>query len=212
MTPAPPGTGRRARALLRRWRALAALAVLLLGVGALWPLPDELAHPRREGSLRLLDRNGRLLREVPSSRNGVSRWLSLDEVPGIVLDATLLAEDRRFWYHPGVDPVAVLRSAWVNLRAGRIRMGGSTLTQQLVRNLRPRTSSGLAAKAREAWDAVRMELRFSKREILEAWLNRVPYGRGTYGLEAASWRYFEKPASRLSAAEAATLAVLPRAP
>lgn len=197
----------------RRSRVLArVLLLLLVGVLVGWPLPEELARPHQEASLILLDRHGEVLREVPSSRNGVSRWVSLDQVAPVLVQATILAEDRRFHLHPGVDPLALLRSAWINLRAGRVLTGGSTLTQQLVRNLRPAGPRGVGTKILEAWEAVRMEVHFSKAEILEAYLNRVPYGNGAYGIEAASRRYFQKSASRLSPAEAAALAVLPRAP
>ncbi|MGI5844590.1 MAG: penicillin-binding protein 1C [Candidatus Xenobium sp.] len=196
----------------RRWGLALVLVLLLVGVLVGWPLPEELARPHQEASLILLDRHGEVLREVPSSRNGVSRWVSLDQVAPVLVQATILAEDRRFHLHPGVDPLALLRSAWINLRAGRVLTGGSTLTQQLVRNLRPPRSRGLGTKILEAWEAVRMEVRFSKTEILEAYLNRIPYGNGAYGVEAASRRYFQKSASLLSPAEAAALAVLPRAP
>lgn len=195
----------------RLGRALA-LTLLLAGLLAAWPLPEELARPRQEASLVLLDRHGEVLREVPSTRNGVSRWVGLDQVAPALVQATILAEDRRFYLHPGVDPLALMRAAWLNLRSGRVLSGGSTLTQQLVRNLRPTRPRGLGTKLLEAWEAVRMEVRFSKAEILEAYLNRIPYGNGAYGIEAASWRYFRKSASLLSPAEAAALAVLPRAP
>ncbi len=199
--------------MIRRRRRRILLALLAAGLILLgWPLPQELARPRQEGSVTLLDRNGQTLRVVTSSRNGVGRWVDLDRVAPVAVQATLLAEDRRFWYHPGLDPAAMLRSLWINLRAGRILTGGSTLTQQLARSLRPPRPRGLASKTLEAWDAVRLEVHFSKREILEAWLNRVYFGNGAYGLEAASWRYFQRPSAHLSAAQAATLAILPRAP
>lgn len=185
------------------------VGLLLAGLAlALWPLPEELAQPRQEGSVRLLDRHGNLLREVPSSRNGVSRWVPLEEMAPTLVEATLLAEDRRFWWHPGVDPLAVARSAWINVRSGRVLTGGSTITQQLVRNLLPERPGKLA----EALYAIRLELRMTKREVLEAYLNRIPYGRGAYGVGAAAEAWFGKPAGSLSPAEAATLAILARAP
>lgn len=195
---------------MTRRRLLGAVAALLVaGLAlALWPLPEELARPRREGSVRLLDRHGARLREVPSSRNGVARWVPLEDMPPTLIEATLLAEDRRFWWHPGVDPLALARSALINLKAGRVLTGGSTLTQQLVRNLLPERPG----KAMEALYALRLELRSTKRDLLEAWLNRIPYGRGAYGVGAAAEAWFGKPVGALSPAEAATLAILVRAP
>ncbi len=189
-----------------------ALAALLAAVAFLAPpLPEELAQPKRVLSRQLTDREGRPLREVLSSAAGVSRWVALDEISPFLVNATLCSEDRRFWWHPGVDPVACLRALRSNVRAGRVVEGGSGLTQQLVRNLRS-TGRDLRGKAVEAYWAVRLSLVASKATVLEAYLNRVPYGQQCYGVEAAAQHYFARPARELSLAQAAFLAVLPRSP
>jgi penicillin-binding protein 1C len=208
----PRGTVRLRLPLWGRRLRLAGLG-LLLALGALFalPLPAGLRHPRQGGSLQILDRQGRLLREVLSPRYGSSRWVALEDISPYLVAATLAAEDRRFFYHPGVDPLAVARAAWANLRAGAIVQGGSTLTQQLVRNLTP-LPRGLGGKVLEACYAVRLEAALSKHDILELYLNRVPYGNQAWGVGAAAQLYFAKAPSQLSLAEAAWLAVLPRAP
>lgn len=162
-------------------------------------------------NLRLLDRQGRLLRVVSPEANLQTRR-SLDQISPYLVQATLASEDRRFFSHPGIDPLAIGRAARHNWRAGRIVEGGSTLTQQLVRRLRPASDRGWKTKVGESYWALRLERSHSKREILEAYLNLAPYGMQTYGIEAASQLYFNKPASQLSLAESSFLAVLPRAP
>jgi len=191
------------------------LALAVLGAAVAFvapPLPPELAQPKRVLSRQLTDREGRPLREVLSSAAGVSRWVPLEEISPFLVRATLASEDRRFYLHPGLDPVACLRAFRSNWRAGHVVEGGSTLTQQLVRNLRPGSSRDLRGKLAEAYWATRLELASSKRAILEAYLNRVPYGQQCYGAEAAAQHYFARPARELSLAQAAMLAVLPRSP
>ena len=125
------------------------------------------------------------------------------------MQATVLAEDRRFFEHPGIDLRALARAVRDNLRAGRIVSGGSTITQQLVHNALGFPRRNPLLKLLEAFEAVRWELHLSKPEILEAYLNRVPYGNQTFGAEAAAQLYFGKSCAVLSAAEAALLAGIP---
>jgi 1A family penicillin-binding protein len=136
----------------------------------------------------------------------------LDEVSPLMVQALLAVEDRRFFSHHGLDPVRIVGAAWQNIRAGKIRAGGSTITQQLARaaQLSPRRT--FERKLREAMIASRLEQRYSKHEILEAYLNTVYFGEGYYGVEAASRGYFGKSAANLDAAEAALLAALVRSP
>lgn len=183
---------------------LAPLAVLSAVLAAAEP---ALAPPP---AVEVLDRRGRVLRtalpedlySVPVPLSEVSPWATI---------ATLAAEDRRFYEHPGVDVRAVARAVWQDARAGRAVSGGSTITQQLVRALAPRPRT-LAGKMTEAWRALSLERRASKREILEAYLNRAPYGRGTRGIEAAARAYFGVPARDLTLGQAALLAGLPKCP
>ena len=138
--------------------------------------------------------------------------VTLDQVSPLMIQALMAVEDQRFFSHNGLDPIRIAAAAWRNLRAGRIREGGSTITQQLARaaQLSPRRT--FERKIREAMIASRLEQRYSKQEILEAYLNTVYFGEGYYGVEAASRGYFGKPASELDVAEAALLAALVRSP
>lgn len=149
--------------------------------------------------LRIFDEGERCL---PVTLNDVSPWIIL---------CTLAAEDKRFWDHHGVDAQAVMRALWQNARAGKVVSGGSTLTQQLVRQLEPRPR-GLWGKVEEAWKALRLEHGESKTEILEKYLNSVFYGNGARGIEAASKTYFNLPCRELSLAQSALLAGLPKSP
>jgi len=126
--------------------------------------------------------------------------------------ALVLFEDRHFFYHPGVNPYSLFRAALMNIKAGKIIAGGSTLTMQVIRISRKGRSRNIYEKIIEIILATRLELRCSKHQILELYAAHAPFGGNTIGLEAASWRYFNRSAENLSWAEAATLAVLPNAP
>ena len=175
------------------------------------PLPKNDFSKQSVHSLRVFDRNGILLREFLNDEDGRGQWKPLNQIAPEMINATIAVEDRRYWFHPGVDPFAIVRAVFENIRAGGMKVGGSTITQQVIRNIyhRPRT---LASKAIEAWQALRLERMMTKREILEQYLNRAPYGNQLIGIEAASRYYFQKPAADLSLAEAAFLAGLPNAP
>ncbi len=191
------------------------LGMLALGYWALAaPLPSQYCDLKADISLHLVDRFGEPLRSESRERPGTERWISLNEIPKNLQTAILIAEDRRFRRHPGVDPLAIARAAKQNLQHRRVVSGASTITQQLLRTLDPdpnrvRTWSDKLAEA--SW-AFRLERRFSKDEILEAYLNRVPLGGTIYGVEEASSTYFGKPCKALSLAESAMLAVLIRGP
>ena len=132
-------------------------------------------------------------------------------VPLRYATALVQFEDRAFWWHPGVNPLALLRAVRDNARSGHVVSGGSTLTMQVIRLSRQKERT-LWQKVIEAIQATRLEFRYSKPEILALYAAHAPYGGNVVGLEAAAWRYFGRPASELSWAEAATLAVLPNAP
>jgi penicillin-binding protein 1C len=175
------------------------------------PLPKEDFSKESVHSLRVYDRNGILLREFLNDEEGRGQWKPLSQIAPDMVSATIAVEDRRFWYHPGIDPLAIVRAVYEDIKAGGMKVGGSTITQQVLRNIyhRPRT---IVNKAIEAWQALRLERMMTKREILEQYLNRAPYGNQLTGIEAASRYYFQKPASDLSLAEAAFLAGLPNSP
>jgi penicillin-binding protein 1C len=204
------------RRRLRR-AALALLAVVVLPVlglvvgAALTPLPEELRQRRYSGSVRFLDRDGALLREVRADDATRARWVSLGEVGPRATLAVLAAEDRRFYEHHGVDVLAVARALVSNLVHRRVVSGASTLTMQLARLVRP-TPRSAWGKLRQAALALRIEASLSKREVLEEYVNRAPFGADVRGLDAASRLYFDKAPGDLSLAEASALAAIPRGP
>jgi len=203
---------------LLRWglRIATALAVVVI-VFFVWvvatPFPLDALAPDDLGSSVIVDRHGRVLREVLAPDGTRGRWVALDQIAPALIDATIEAEDQRFREHAGVDGIAVLRSLWIDTRAGEARTGASTITQQVVKlTLMPDAPRTLATKAMEAVWAWRLELAASKDRILEQYLNRIPYGNQLMGAEAAAWMYFGKPARLVSYSEAAFLAVLPQSP
>lgn len=198
--------------LWRRRKSLSLLLATLMVVYFLPPLPDYYRDFKANSSLLLTDRNGTLLRRELSSREGVNVWVPLKDIPPVLIDCVLAAEDKRFYYHPGVDPVAIARAAYDNFKARRIVSGASTITQQLLRTLKPHRNRFYQAKLEEAYWSTRLEWLHDKDDILEAYLNRVAFGPSVYGVEEASRYYFGKPAQSLSSAEAAALAVTIRSP
>ena len=163
-------------------------------------------------SQAILDKDGHLLRVF---LNDNQQWcfppVSHTPVPYKLKKAVLHYEDRYFHYHPGVNPVSILRALYQNISSGEITSGGSTLTMQLARLMEPKRRSYLN-KIIEMVQAVKIELRYSKSDILRMYLEHAPYGRNIIGYRAASLKYFEKLPERLTWSEAALLAVLPNSP
>src|SRR5690606_4264723 len=193
---------------LRPWLALLGLPLLMLWLAdRLFPLPlpgDGLARV-------VLAEDGTPLWRFADAE-GVWRYpVSPDEVSPYYLQALLTYEDRWFYRHPGVNPLALARAAWQNLTGGRVLSGGSTLSMQVARLLDPHERT-LAGKLRQLWRTLQLEWHLSKEEILALYLNRAPFGGTLQGVAAASWAYLGKPPSQLTRAEAALLAVLPQAP
>lgn len=207
-----------ARVSKRSWRRrLGVAAILLLApfvallvTAALTPFPSEL-RTGASPSVRVLDSQGRLLREVRASDGKRARPLTDAELRGPLASAMIAAEDRRFYSHPGVDPLAVVRAIATSVASGRVVSGASTLTMQLARTVHPRPKS-LRGKFLEMALALRIEATLNKDEILRAYLERVDFGPGLRGAGAASIAIFDKPLTSLSTAEAALLAGLPRGP
>jgi len=184
------------------------------------PSVDEVESRFVRPTTRILDRNGRLLYEVLDPNAGKQISLAADAsassrygivgLPDGCVQATLATEDSRFFWHPGVDPLAIARAFWQNWRAGgEIVSGASTLTQQLARTLlmepEERYDRSYSRKIREGYLAVQLEWRYSKAEILRLYLNQTYYGNFAFGLEAAAQNFFAKPAAQLSRAECALL-------
>lgn len=173
------------------------------------PDPKKLWERNRPVSVQIVDRNGR---DVLVRGATAERPVDLDTLPFHVPMTFLATEDERFRNHIGVDPRALTRAMWQNIRAKRYVQGGSTLTQQLTKNIFLTPDKKLSRKAQEMMLSIWMERDFSKDELLEMYLSRVYFGSGSWGLENASLRYFNKPAAELTLAEAAMLSGLLRAP
>jgi len=182
----------------------------VLGVSFVTPLdPAPFLAARPSGEM--VDRNGRVMYAF---LNGEEQWCferSIDELGPRIIQATLAAEDQRFYRHFGVDPVAVARAVCQNVRCGRIVSGGSTITMQVVK-MHESTGRSVLGKVVQAVQACRLERRAGKELVLNAYLNTAPYGLNLVGAEAASRRYFGKPARELTISEAALIVALPKSP
>ena len=185
--------------------SLAIAASISFSAPELPPLPPI----RREPQVTYVDRSGALL-GVRGGRYGPP--IDIARLPTHVPAAFIAIEDRRFYEHTGFDPIGIARAVVVNADKGRLAQGASTITQQLARNLYLSADQTVERKAREVMYAVQLEQTYSKKQILGLYLSRVYYGAGAYGLEAASRRYFNKPAAKLSLREAATLAGVLKSP
>ena len=150
--------------------------------------------------------------ELVSLGPSYGRWLPYGEIPAVMKEAIVSTEDRRFRSHIGLDPIGIVRSLFVRVQSGHWRQGGSTITQQLARTVFLNNNRTFDRKAREALIAMALEYRFSKDEILELYLNKVYFGGGAYGIDAAARKFFGHPASSLSLPEAAIIAGLVKAP
>jgi penicillin-binding protein 1C len=191
------------------WTAggLLALCALLWLADRIWPLP----LPRDDQARVVLAEDGTPLWRFADA-NGVWRYpVQVSEVSPLYLDALLTYEDRWFFQHPGVNPLALGRAAWQNLSGGRVLSGGSTLSMQVARLLDPHERT-LPGKLRQLWRTAQLEWHLSKPQILELYLNRAPFGGTLQGVAAASWAYLGKSPQQLTRSEAALLAVLPQAP
>jgi penicillin-binding protein 1A len=174
-------------------------------------LPDtsRLYDIQRQPSVSYLDRNGALI-SMRGSRQAPP--VDLKSLPPYVPAAFISIEDRRFYHHPGFDPVGILRVVIANVTQGRIVGGASTITQQLARNLFLSPDQNMRRKVQELMLAVWLEWKFTKDQILALYLNRVDFGAGAFGIEAAAQRYFNKPAQQLTVGEAALLAGMLKGP
>jgi len=219
--PAPAFLRRQSPAVRYGLIAVGAL-VLLGGLWAAWKwhslhsgmpkLPSdisELWHANREPAIEFVDANGKTL-AVKGPRYG--RAIDVKDMPRHVPQAFLAAEDKRFYQHDGADEAAIARATISNVAAGETVSGASTITQQLVKNLVLDARQTMQRKAQEITLARQLEKRMTKDEILTMYLNRVYFGSGLYGIDAASRFYFGKPPEQMTIPEAALLAALPKAP
>jgi len=212
-----PDRSRRSRLILgtAKWSLILIIwGGVALGVVVAWyaydlPDIDNLDLPARKASITITDADGR---EMSTYGDIYGDPLRLADVPPYLVQAIVATEDRRFFDHFGFDPVAVARAAVTNVRAGRVRQGGSTLTQQLAKNIFLKPDRTLRRKVQELLLAFWLEANFTKEQIFTLYINRVYLGSGTYGVDAAARRYFAKSARQVSLHEAAVLAGLLKAP
>jgi penicillin-binding protein 1A len=192
---------------------LLAIVALIVAVGvAMGSLPSyqDLVHRGDLGQMiRVHAADGSVLVSIGPS---FGEWLSYDEIPKIMKDAMVAVEDKRFRSHIGVDPIGIARALQVRATHGHWTQGGSTITQQLARNIFLSNDRTFSRKVREGILALAIERRFTKDQILELYLNRVYFGGGAYGIDAASRRFFGHSAKTLSVSEAAIIAGLVKAP
>jgi penicillin-binding protein 1A len=190
------------------------LGVMVLGVfvaiarGEIDSFEDLKASPNGQ-MIRVRAADGTVIQSLGPS---FGRWLDIDQLPSEMKDAMVAVEDRRYYIHPGVDPIGITRSLYVRAIDGRWTQGGSTITQQLARNIYLNSNKEFGRKIREVILALAMETKFSKDQILELYLNKVYFGGGAYGVDAASRKFFDHGAEDLSLAEAAIIAGLVKAP
>ena len=179
------------------------------------PRVDSLSEHLIQPSVRITDRNGQLLYEILPSESGRHATLSFTSIPQCLKDATIAVEDRNFYTNPGVDIEGIIRALWINLQGGETLAGGSTITQQVARNLLLTDELGTRSprrKAREIVLAWQMTRQLSKDEILALYLNQTYYGGLAYGVEAASQTFFGKSATDLTLPECTLIAGLPQSP
>jgi penicillin-binding protein 1A len=216
---------KRAKATSRKWLwvklfvvalLLALIAGLAVAAGAIYavsrdlPSLDELERNPRAVNTVIYDRHGQLIAELHGAEN--RELVRSGKIPQAMKDATVAVEDERFYEHHGVDYQGIARALILNLRAGGVVQGGSTITEQYIKNAYVGSERTYTRKLREAVLAWQLEDKWSKDKILTEYLNTVPYGAGAYGVQAAAQTYFHKPISRINTQEAALLAALPKAP
>jgi penicillin-binding protein 1C len=199
--------------LLKAALALFLLADLAFAFVLLMPFPKVLLELRPQETVKIFDRNGTLIDEEIKDAQGRQTFVPIADIPANLKNAFLAAEDQGFYEHSGVDFSAILRAVWQNVSAGQVVSGGSTITQQLVRNLiGVNKARSFSQKIKESVFALRLSRIHNKDQVFELYLNSIYFGGLAYGVEAASFQYFGKSSQNLDLAESAFLAGLPQAP
>ena len=194
------------------------IGILAVLAWLFWNLPplDSISQNLAVPSIRIVDRNGRALYDVLDQEGGRHIPVPLGSIPEDLKQATIATEDQNFYENPGVDLFGILRAFWINLRGGETLAGGSTITQQVARNLllseEEQFERSYRRKLRESWLAWRLSRKYTKDEVLGLYLNQMYYGGLAYGVEAAAQTYFGKSVSELSLAESALIAGIPQGP
>jgi len=209
------GGGRRFLVGLAKWTAVLGIWAVFVGLCFLgwlaYDLPDlsRLTTASRRPSITLVTSDGQIL---ASYGDLYGKPVNLDQLPPYLPDALLSIEDRRFYSHYGIDPRGLVRAFMANIEAGHLVQGGSTITQQLAKNVFLTPDRTVRRKGQEILLALWLEHSLSKQQILALYLNRVYFGAGTYGVDAAARKYFGKSAAQVTPFEAAMLAGMVKAP
>jgi len=192
-------------------------AGLIVGVGLFWYAykavevdANRLIAYTPEISSEILDRKGRHISYIFGKRHRL--YATFDEIPGFLIEALIATEDTKFFEHKGINPEAIARAILADIKAGRFVEGGSTLTQQLIKNAFLSRKKSISRKIKEAILAIKLEQKLSKEEIIERYLNEIAYGNNYYGVKTAAWGYFHKELKDLTLKEAAMLVGIPNAP
>ncbi len=185
------------------------LIIFIFILDKIFPLPKD--RLLRENSKVVFFKDGRIARIFLTSDEKLRLHLTYEKIPEEVKKVFLISEDKFFFYHPGVNPFSILRALISNIRNGRIVSGGSTITMQIARMMEPK-SRNLISKIIESLRALQLELHFSKKKLLEIYLNITPFGGNIEGIGAASYAYFRKPVSALNIKEITLLSLIPKSP
>lgn len=195
-----------------RYKRIASLIIFLIlpviifsGCSTFMTLPN----PQIGTASKIYDSQGKVITTL-YRENRIQ--IPISQIPEITQNAFIAVEDARFYHHIGIDPVRIIAAAWNDLKAGKLVEGGSTITQQTVKTLYLSRKKTFGRKLTEALLAIQLERKYTKKQILEMYLNQIYFGQGAYGIETAAETYFDKPASKLDLAESALLAGLPKAP
>jgi len=212
---------RRLKKLWRNKKFKKAFIFTLIGLGIIFvgtiawfskdlPTPSKIKQWRPALSTKILDRNGKLLYEVHGEEKRT--WTEIKDIPENMQKATIAAEDKEFYHHFGINLKGLTRAFLRDVLHRSYKEGGSSITQQFVKNALLTPKRTLTRKIKEAILSIELEVLYSKEQILEMYLNTIPYGSNAYGVEAAAQTFFGKSAKDLNLAECALLASLPKAP
>ncbi len=177
-----------------------------------FPKLEILEECQENQSVRIYDRNGILLYETLSDDSAKTVWNSTNSIPPLVEGAVIASEDKRFFKHCGIDPFALLRAFWIDIKSFSIKQGGSTITQQTAKLMIKRKGRNIFLKLYEFFYALKLESQFNKKEILSIYLNKAPYGKNIVGIRKAAEVYFNSPLENLTPAQIAYLSAIPKAP
>ena len=171
---------------------------------------DRLPLDEQRKNITIYDCNGNVMYESNFKKN--MQWTSIDDIPEFIQDAFISVEDKRFYYHAGFDPVRIIKALSTNLVHGDILQGGSTITQQYAKNLFLTNEQTVSRKIQEFFYATRLEMQYSKKDILEGYLNTAYFGHGIYGIQSAAHYFFDSDMKDLSVGETAMLVGIPNGP